>query len=58
MAARSPRSREDFDRDERDGLGLVRHDDAEIGNGVADRVRREMFRDIGLAYLLCPRTNG
>jgi len=31
-------------------------DGAEIVNGVADRMRREMFRDIGLADLLTPRT--
>jgi NAD(P)-dependent dehydrogenase (short-subunit alcohol dehydrogenase family) len=30
-------------------------DGAEIVNGVADRVRREMFRNIGLADLLSPR---
>lgn len=30
-------------------------DGAEIVNGVADRMRREMFRDIGLADLLTPR---
>ena len=32
-------------------------DGAEIVNGVADRVRREMFRNIGLAGLLLPRAN-
>ncbi len=31
---------------------------AEIGSGVADRMRREMLRDIGLADLLTPRTRG
>ncbi len=31
-------------------------DGAEVVNGVADRMRREMFRDIGLADLLTPRT--
>lgn len=31
-------------------------DGAEIVNGVADRMRREMFRDIGLADLLAPCT--
>jgi len=31
-------------------------DGAEIVNGVADRMRREMFRDIGLNDLLTPRT--
>jgi NAD(P)-dependent dehydrogenase (short-subunit alcohol dehydrogenase family) len=30
-------------------------DGAEVVNGVADRMRREMFRDIGLADLLTPR---
>ena len=33
-------------------------DGAEVVNGVADRVRREMFRNIGLADLLSPRTDG
>lgn len=33
-------------------------DGAEIVNGVADRMRREMFRNIGLADLLSPRING
>ena len=32
-------------------------DGAEVVNGVADRVRREMFRNIGLADLLSPRAN-
>ena len=32
-------------------------DGAEIVNGVADRVRREMFRNIGLADLLSPSVN-
>jgi hypothetical protein len=30
-------------------------DGAEIVNGVADRVRREMYRNIGLDDLLTPR---
>lgn len=33
-------------------------DGAEVVNAVADRVRREMFRDIGLADLLSPRAGG
>ena len=33
-------------------------DGAEIVNGVADRVRTEMFRRIGLDDLLRPRSNG
>ncbi|MBB5695823.1 SDR family oxidoreductase [Muricoccus pecuniae] len=33
-------------------------DGAEVVNGVADRVRREMFRNIGLADLLSPRAGG
>ena len=33
-------------------------DGAEVVNGVADRVRREMFRNIGLADLLSPRAIG
>ncbi len=33
-------------------------DGAEVVNGVADRVRCEMFRNIGLADLLSPRTSG
>jgi len=33
-------------------------DGAEIVNGVADRMRREMFRNIGLADLLVPHVNG
>ena len=33
-------------------------DGAEVVNGVADRVRREMFRNIGLADLLSPRIAG
>ena len=33
-------------------------DGAEVVNGLADRVRREMLRNIGLADLLAPRTNG
>ena len=32
-------------------------DGAEVVNAVADRVRREMFRNIGLADLLSPRTS-
>lgn len=32
-------------------------DGAEIVNGVADRMRREMFRNIGLSDLLSPRVN-
>jgi len=32
-------------------------DGAEIVNGVADRVRAEMFRRIGIADLLAPRVN-
>jgi hypothetical protein len=32
-------------------------DGAEIVNGVADRVRAEMFRRIGIADLLSPRVN-
>jgi hypothetical protein len=32
-------------------------DGAEIVNGVADRVRAEMFRRIGLEDLLTPRIN-
>jgi hypothetical protein len=31
------------------------HDGGEIVNGVADRVRAEMFRRIGLEHLLSPR---
>ena len=31
-------------------------DGADIVNGVADRVRREMYRNIGLADLLAPVT--
>jgi hypothetical protein len=33
-------------------------DGAEIVNAVADRMRREMYRNIGLADLLSPRING
>ena len=33
-------------------------DGAEIVNGVADRMRREMYRNIGLQDLLSPRVNG
>ena len=33
-------------------------DGAEIVNGVADRVRAEMFRNIGLTDLLTPAGNG
>ena len=33
-------------------------DGAEIVNGVADRMRREMYRNIGLEDLLSPRING
>ena len=33
-------------------------DGAEVVNGVADRVRREMFRNIGLADLLSPCAGG
>jgi hypothetical protein len=32
-------------------------DGAEIVNGVADRVRAEMFRRIGIADLLSPKAN-
>lgn len=32
-------------------------DGAEVVNGVADRVRRELFRNIGLTELLSPRVN-
>lgn len=32
-------------------------DGAEVVNGVADRVRRELFRNVGLAELLSPRVN-
>jgi hypothetical protein len=31
---------------------------AEIASGVADRMRREMYRNIGLRELLSPRING
>ena len=34
------------------------HDGAEIVNGVADRVRAEMFRRIGIEDLLSPRLSG
>jgi NAD(P)-dependent dehydrogenase (short-subunit alcohol dehydrogenase family) len=34
------------------------HDGAEIVNGVADRVRAEMFRRIGIEDLLSPRVSG
>jgi hypothetical protein len=34
------------------------HDGAEIVNAMADRVRAEMFRRIGLADLLSPRSAG
>jgi len=34
------------------------HDGAEIVNGVADRMRTEMYRNIGLEDLLHPRVNG
>jgi hypothetical protein len=33
-------------------------DGAEVVNGVADRVRAELFRRIGLDDLLSPRANG
>ena len=33
-------------------------DGAEVVNAVADRMRREMYRDIGLEALLSPRHNG
>jgi len=33
-------------------------DGAEIVNGVADRMRREMYHAIGLQDLLSPRVNG
>ena len=33
-------------------------DGAEIVNAVADRMRREIYRNIGLADLLSPRING
>jgi hypothetical protein len=33
-------------------------DGAEIVNGVADRMRREMFRNIGLENLLAPAVIG
>ena len=33
-------------------------DGAEIVNGVADRMRLEMYRNIGLEDLLHPRVNG
>jgi hypothetical protein len=32
-------------------------DGAEVVNGVADRVRAEMFRRVGIADLLSPRVN-
>ena len=33
-------------------------DGAEVVNTVADRMRREMYRNIGLEALLSPRHNG
>jgi hypothetical protein len=33
-------------------------DGAEVVNAVADRMRREMYRNIGLVDLLSPRANG
>jgi hypothetical protein len=33
-------------------------DGAEVVNVVADRMRREMYRNIGLEALLSPRHNG